>query len=81
MNNSSIFDLKMAQTHFPNQRLKHDIEIVNKMFVLYILKTSKHGLLLQMQVTQVRLDYRLQDKTWNTFISLRWVLGFFSASL
>lgn len=71
----------MAQTHFPNQRLKHDIEIVHEMFVLYILKTSKHALLLQMQVTQVCLDYKLQDGTWNPFVSLRWVLGSFSASL
>lgn len=81
MNNSSIFYFKMAQTHFPNQRLKHDIEIVNEMFVLDILKTSKHILLLQIQLTQVCLDYRLQDRTWNPFVSLRQVLGSFSASL
>lgn len=44
-----------------------------KMFVLYILKTIKHIVLLQMQVTQVCLDYWLQDRTR--------VLGSFSASL
>lgn len=77
MSNSSVFCFKMVQTHFLNQRLKHDVEIVNKMFVLYILKTSKHVLLLQMQVTQVCLDYRLQDRTWNPLITLRWVLGSF----
>lgn len=44
-----------------------------KMFVLYILKTIKHIVLLQMQVTQVCLDYWLQDRTQ--------VLGSFSASL
>jgi len=34
VSNSSICCLKMAQTHFPNQSLRHAIEGVNKMFVL-----------------------------------------------
>lgn len=34
MSSSSIFYLKMAQTHFLNQSLRRAIEGVNKMFVL-----------------------------------------------